>query len=750
MNKEKYKLTTDLKLIKFPVQEEIKMMNNSNIHHLWILDRSGSMYGALPKIIQDLKKQARTLQKGDALSFGYFSSRGQFGFPIKLFRIVDENSFAELDKLFDQHKTTLGLTCFSEILIEAINTIKGAEFLNLKTVSLFFSDGYANDRSREEEYRKVREIMPQLGQLVDMFLSVAHTNYADKDFLSEMAELTGGESVGSDSLESFTRIMDRFLRSSSKLTPRQVVKIDVPTKDIIAIFSYGDDVVNSFVPREDGLVQSNKDVWVLTKENNLDGGDEFVPLETQYACALVLSRKGKVDLALDILNQVGDKYLIDKLNNAITPSERGVIEDEIKDVIFNENIRFRDGKVFNYLPDPNAFCVLDLIELLSNDPNARFYPRHPEFKYNSIGRKPIMREGYEKFNAYLDNSCPISSFSWNKEFLNLSILATVKGTVKLNNKVERYDIEDNGENTVYTFNKPSTLGDIKETYQWKNYTLVKDGFLNIEKLPISASIKTLFELRNNNLIPSQNEKGEYLEVSENRVYILDLTKLPIINKAITSQEISAKELLSNVLEENILQAQIKVLNSLRKEIAPDTPKVQNNWTEKEREFLLVSGFREDGSYSPPYDLEESTDVYDAVSFKVGIKSLSSLPSLNDLRKKMEEIKSADSKLKKQPELNLGMTLMAPTLENYEAQVKSLSVDDQIKWIENELTARKLVLNKIRSSIQRCKFTLLLGKKWFSDLENSEAEQTVNFSTSRINGKSELTGVIQIFRKEVKI
>lgn len=733
-----------IKLTNFPVAKEVEVVNDS-IHHLWILDRSGSMYGVLPKVIEDLKRQARTLQKGDALTFGYFSSKGQYGFPIKLFRIVDESSYGELDRLFDQHKQTLGLTCFSEILNETIQVIKDASFLSLKTAALFFSDGYANDRSQSEEYKLVREIMPKLGESLDMFLSVAHSDYADKDFLAEMAELSGGESVGSNSLEAFTRLMDKYLRASSKLTPRQVVEIGLPKDDVLGIFSYGEDTVNTFSLRDDGSVQSSKDVWVLTKGEL----DSQTPEDTLYATALVLSRKGNVDLALDILNKLGDKYLIDLLNNAFTPSERGVVEDKIKEAVFNKTYRFLDGKVENYLPDPNAFCVLDLVELLSNDSEARFYPRHPNFRYNAIGRKPITEDGYEKFNAYLENHCPIGSFTWNKEQLNLSMLATVKGTVKLNDEANLYDRKKNESGTsvrelTETISKPKSLGGVFETFQWKNYTLIKDGFKNITRLPISASPETIKKLAEEGLLGG-NFNYENLKVEDisKTVFTLDLSNIPVVNKAIASRDITAKELLSNVLEETMLQGEIKVLNSLRKEVAPDAPKKDNDWTDEEREFLLASGFREDGSYSPPSTLEDPTDHYDAVVFKVGIKGLSSFPSLKDLVKRMDSVSEGK-------ELTLPMTLMAPTLEDYTAQVKALPTDEQVEWIDSRLNAAKLSLAKVRSQIQKPKFALILGKRWFSDLEKSEAEQTVVFPTNRIAGKSEMTGVIQIYRKEIKI
>src|SRR5689334_7447257 len=70
------------------------------IHHIFIVDRSGSMYNDLPQVVDDLKQQTRLLQKGDAVSFLWFSSHCQFGTPIKGFQVDGDSSLAELDRLF--------------------------------------------------------------------------------------------------------------------------------------------------------------------------------------------------------------------------------------------------------------------------------------------------------------------------------------------------------------------------------------------------------------------------------------------------------------------------------------------------------------------------------------------------------------------------------------------------------------------------------------------------------------------------
>lgn len=718
-------LTNNLALKEFNVSTK-EVATIANLHHIWILDRSGSMGSTLKEVIRDLKSQCRKLKSGDALSFGWFSSKGMYGFPIKAFKITeDKECFNQLDKLFDQNSTVIGMTNFSEILSETIKLTQEVDFLTMRTSLLFFSDGYANDPSVNSEYTSVREIMPKLGKTLDNFLAIAHSNYADREFLSEMAELSGGESVSSQSFEQITRLIDKYLRLTETLQPRQVVDIsEVKDKNCIGFLSLVQDSLNLHKPDENNLILSSNPVYALYEN---DGELTPVSLSLYYATSLMLSKKGKVNMALEVLNRIGDKYLIDRLNNAFTPSERGMVEDELLLAINNDKERFKDGAVKNYLPDRNAFCLLDLIDILLSDEETYFYPRHPEFKYNSIGLPSKQKEGYSKFNSYLENKSPLAGFSWNNELLNFSLLTTIKGAVNLPSEFKTPE---------EVLSKPLSLGNTIDTYQFRNYTLIKDGFLNITNLPLSTSSNTFELLKRNNIIDSSEV------FKENQVYILDLTKIPVVNRAIGDLSLSAKEILLDNFNELKIQARLKVLNSLRKELFPDAPKTTNQWTEQERRYLIQCGFKDDGSYSPPVDLMESTDEYDAVSFKLQFKGLSTIPSLKDLRErliKLNEYKANPSG--KEVKLLLGMKLMVDEFIKFES-VK----DNQLDYLNNTIIQLKKELRILRNSIQRKKFSLVLGKNWFTDLEKSEAEQEVLINTEL----GELIGIIKVGRKVIKI
>ena len=56
-------------------------------NHIWMYDRSGSMYGELNGVVKDLKALARTLRHGDTVTLGWFSGYKENNFMVKGFKI---------------------------------------------------------------------------------------------------------------------------------------------------------------------------------------------------------------------------------------------------------------------------------------------------------------------------------------------------------------------------------------------------------------------------------------------------------------------------------------------------------------------------------------------------------------------------------------------------------------------------------------------------------------------------------------
>ena len=73
------KIRSDLFLVHAPSKGKTAAPA-ANTNHLWLFDRSGSMYGLLHNLIHDLKDLVRTLKQGDTVTLGWFSGPGEYNY----------------------------------------------------------------------------------------------------------------------------------------------------------------------------------------------------------------------------------------------------------------------------------------------------------------------------------------------------------------------------------------------------------------------------------------------------------------------------------------------------------------------------------------------------------------------------------------------------------------------------------------------------------------------------------------------
>lgn len=737
------------------------------VHHIFVIDKSGSMYGTLPELIEDLKRQVRQLQKGDAVTFAWFSSRGESGFPIKVFRIVDESSFAELDRLFDQHKRAMNLTCFSGVLGEVEKILDETSFLAARNCLTFFSDGWANDRSVAEEHTRVREIMNRLNGRFDLVLTVAYSDYADRSFLAEMAQAAGGECISSAYLHQFTDALSRFMKRAEITQPRILFSFDKIKTE--GVFTLDTDTetggITVYQPNEINAVyisptdkNAQEYLYFLCTDNSemraaltslggvnlhlqpllqtvspelLDEEGKAL-LSGAYATSIVLSQSGRQNEAIEVLGYLGDEWLVEKLGSAFTPTERANAEDVIRKAVLDPSERWRTGQIFNCLPKPDAFCLLDLLETLTRDPEAKFFPRHPEFKYKKIGRGGKMREGFPAFTAYENAASSFSDLVWNSELLNLSVRAKIQGYVELPDTILVDSVGNLSLDGSTLLQRPASLQKLFPSFQWRNYALVKDGFLNIERLPVSVSHETTHELLAYDLFaPDWSD-------DEGKRGVISLSAIPIVNKLIAENSPNALNLAKKAFDDELLSAQLKAFKFLRDELDPKKELVaKTTWTIEEQRFLTALGFSSDGSYNPPVDLEEATDYYEATCFKISVKGFSSLPKVADVRDRLKTSKS----------LTPSMLPMADALERFNKETNHFSLEEKIRWIDEQVSAIKILQTQIRTEIQKPKFAMVLGHKWFEDVQPGSDVFEIKLAGT---GGNDLMAKISIGKKQIRI
>lgn len=443
-------------------------------------------------------------------------------------------------------------------------------------------------------------------------------------------------------------------------------------------------------------------------------------LSKRYENALNFIKSGNSFKALEIMHILGDKYFVDEITNRVTPSEFGKVKDELELAITDEKYRFKDGKQ-SYCPISTAkFCLLDLLELLFSNDDFKFYPLKDEFNYNLINSKKEVKDGYPKFIPDKSSSCTFDALNWHSEFLNLSILTRINGIIMLNDEIT---------NDNQIIKKPKSLPEFIKTFQWKNFTIIKDGKLNVDVLPIKGSMPLLKKLKSNGLI---NDK----ELDINKIYNIDLTSLPILNYSIYNYPISSNLIITNYINQVTLEARLKVMKYFKDQLSKEEEIKKGEIKNDEELYLKLSGIKKDGSYSPPLISSTEKEKEDNISFTIAIKGLSSFPSIKDVNKRTIEIENAIKSNTKIPTYTFGMSILHYYITEIQNKIGGLKENNEkINWLENETFILKKRIKMLKNKIQKYKFSLLLGKSWFTDLTEQKSEYVLPYSTNKLGDDS---------------
>lgn len=698
----------DLFLVEQSIVKKSQPKKKDPANHIWIYDRSGSMYGLLNGLVNDLKEKSRTLAVGDSLTLGWFSSEGEYNFILKGFRIASDADYEILDTVLDKNKSTLGTTCFSEILDSTEQVIEDLSVLSSNFSLCFFTDGYPVVRNYNKEIERIFSAVSKLNGKINSALMVGYGNYYNKSLLTEMAEKIGGAVTHSESLSEFKTYLDLFIKDSYGCQSKILLHLDCPTdlswgtvftvqgNKVILLnqesgavkFSPSDEVVDSIY-----TLTSKKpiraDAVTLTQKDVSKKGAHEPLVRGLYAAAMVMCQKGKTDVAMDIVAAVGDVGLVDVLTNAYTPMEYGVAEKELVSAALNTSSRYVKGYKKDYLPDPEAYCLLDALDTLSADPQAYFYPRHELFEYKRVGVKAEQVDATPDFEAEPEVKVSVSDLVWNSKMLNLSLRARIPGKIRLTGSYKKL-----GLNKDYP------------THVYRTYTLVKDGFLNMKSLPVSLSFSSFVEFQDNGLI------GLGLKYISDKVYLVELDKVPVINRGMAEGRTSAVALADLIIAEYGFKGKLKSLKYYKdKEVGDSTEKVgvfaglsDEQVTYLEKFYVTKNGF------SPPVEKEEPKDFYSAKEFEVKVKGLSSFPKVEDV----------ETKLLANKKLTTADQLVAAGIQAYKGSgVANKDKQTRIEWLNEAITDCSIQQRKVSREIQETKFAVLLAKKWFSEFKTRE-------------------------------
>lgn len=693
-----------------PKNEEVKA--KGPVNHILVIDCSGSMCYDLPKIRQQLHNKLPVMvNENDTVSLVWFSGKGQFGKLADKVKVHDLNDLEHLNQAIDKWLKPMGCTGFVDPL-QVVREISSAKELVQDDgvySMMFLTDGCDNQWTHDEIIQSVKE----LADLVVSAVFVEYGYYCNHRLLEEMAENVGGSLVFAEDFDQYDPVFDNVI-SRNNLGGRKVeVPVDNPMYGLV--YSLSDEgAVTYQVEDEHVRVPEYVDsIYYFTNEEQKGETD----LKALYQGLAILVTRRQSGFIRECLAEVGDVRIFNQFSNCIGKQKMYDFQKTLVEASNDETKRFVEGRQDNLKVNPDAFTVVDLLDLLSScDCRVEL----TKMKYNRIGRmaehsselndreRKELQEALENAKTldevqaiqdkiklvtaskkklefkWNETAHPIKDVKWNETRPNISMLFKIDGMLELPNDA------------------PEVLPKPFPTFIFRNYTIVRDGLINIEELPVYIRNKKAFEYLKEKGVVQGNYDPDVL-------HIINLRAIPLINEKMV-QPTSARHYLA--LEYNLMKykAGQKVMEAYLNELVPKerSQGVKDKYGDEAAEYLKAIGVT-DGGYSPQTVLAEAKDSYVASELVVKFKGISTIPSWNAYQKKV----SVAAKLNAADHL----------LENYDkickAKKEELSTSEFVKWLANNIELLEEKKKDAAFELATIRFAIIVGQSWFDEFISVE-------------------------------
>ena len=731
------------------------------INHLFWFDVSGSMYGNLPSIRTQIKNKLATLVGiDDTVTLGWFSGRNECGVIIEGAKVSDVAQLTKLQQAVDRYLQCVGLTGFKDPLVQSKELAKRLA-ANGNPISLFFlSDGYHNDGPPKEVLTAAEQLAPLIGAAT----VVEYGYYADRPMLTAIAERLGGTLVFAQNFNDYEAVVGKAVGARPE---GKKIALNIPSAVGDMVFGLKDGSIPTFAVKDGAVLvdMSLNEVAFLSETSNTLSPIDFVGNDEEmkpilpfaYAATALMATRMQPTIVKGLLRGLGDVKFIEQFGNCFGKQAYSQFTADVTEAVYLPVKRVTDGYDPTKVPADDVFTVLDLINLLASDEDNRILLKSPEFKYSKISRgrldantvltdaemervavltdqisstkdlKSIMhltaqinaitdKPGPIKFvenEGDGDDGYPVSALTYNESRPNVSVLITRNGHLDLSGQKDR----------------PAGVPEKYPMTTFRNYSIITDGLVNVDVLPLKLSENTQKELRKlagEGRLPAGvfTAKGAVVDGKfKESVISANLLKLPVINSLMV-KGVKLEDLVREELALLKMKAEQKVVNGLITEKTGSRTSsvgLVEKYGAEGAAWLKEKGITDRG-FSPKSVQAESTDFYMSKEIDVKLKGLSSLPTLAKTREGGK---------------NAGVVMMAAALKDNES--KSLEVLQKEQDV-----VRKAVRAKI-AELAKTKFSIIVGQTWFADcasLDENELEIT--------DGGHTYTCTAVLSEKEVKI
>lgn len=692
-------------------EDQSTTMSVDCMHHIQVLDRSGSMWADIDDLIENVKDTIRFIPDGDYVSIIWFSGADQCNVLIKGAQ-KNDSLYALLDTL----KSTLGVTCFSTPMKEVGNIINDLKPICPNFSVTVFTDGQPVVAwGTEEEIRRTLEAIDVWKDDVLALNTIGYGNYYDQDFLKQMsAKTTFGQFIHSSLIGDYT---DIFSHNYEIIADLVMTTVEVVSPGSEVMYLTGKLATKSAAGLKTRALDKRKNQFVVIGPDDSDfsflvGDDAYstaglkeIPSASitpiMYAYAYTSYYEGNRKQAMDIIARVlHDKHLVDVMKNSFTYDEVGAATKVIKSAVFSTKYRLVEGECGDdYVAADNAPCLMDVLGIILNSEES-YYKYATE--YSRISKK--VTDTFNLFHRNKDEEVltPANDLVFNKSRLNISIRSVINGTVSLNPR------------QVAKVGLPAEL----PSKIYRNQTLVKDGAPNMAMVTFRVTEDTynevgkLFEGRDiNNIINAYQIDDTQFEI---QIYLYNI---PIINYSYVGDCTDVQNLLETVRTQTYLQAAQKSLGFLRDDVYDyrkqhgifDVSKQFAQYTPEQIQVLTEHGLNDRAEYIGVSNVtEKSGDSYVTRELEFQLKGYSSLPT----KDKYYDKRAAGGKL------NGPETMMLQAENDFKDLVGDLEYasNEYLEKLNASINKVKTQLASIRMGLASKKIALVLTGEWFTGLE----------------------------------
>ena len=729
------------------------------------------MQGDLPKLRDQLKRKLpKLLREEDTISIIWFSGQSQCGVLLEAEPVATLPDLQSVEQAIDRWLRPVGLTAFKEPIELAQTVIQRVAKKRPGSVGhlIFLSDGADNQCPRSEIIATVSRIAGDFAATT----IVEYGYYADRPLLSAMSECAGGAYVFAEDFDRYAPLFEAALTKRLSNSKR----ISVPLEgDVVGRFAFAlrdrDLLTYAVEGNRITVPEDTSEVWYLSParvgtgkgplsqlaadcaNTTAPGPEEREVISATYAAVSLFSVRMQPNVVYPLLKALGDVQFLDAFEGLFGKQRYGDFQQQTQAATFGTGRYLKGFDSKRSIATESPVTVLDVLRILASDHGNRVLLDHPDFKYSRVSRGRALAEEQltseeqdelAKLTAELDTTKQASRVKdLNEKIAKLVAAKPAPLRFEPDASPEGYPVSsltfnESRPNVSMLIRKPGHVdvskhapADLKlppriPTFVFRNYTIIVDGLLNIDKLPVLLT-KPSLEALTQKLGPA---KADVLVASDSiqsggRVTTLNLRALPLINRQMV-KALTARAFFSAHYALLKAKAEQKVINGFAKDLLPDEPTLSfaKEYGIEAAGWLKERGFKEASGFAPNEVQAESRDSYLGKELKVSFKGLSKLPSLKEV---------ADALIKGR--LTPAAELMAPTVRHVEDFLASPFLKGKAKsdtvtaWLEAERTRTREVVRRLSYDVAQLTATIVIGQTWFEELSLEDSNYLLPLNDS---------------------